>query len=94
MSQVNPPYLVKKVRPRKQLTPEMNNYLDQLERFNEQMYRRVGGSTDAVAEEADTADLAARLAQVEYELRDDPLTCDVDSFTCDSTNFSCDMDKA
>ena len=66
MSQVNPPYLLKKLRPREAITkslkykdesgnlvdagPEFNNYLDQLERFAEQMYRRVGGSTDAVAD--------------------------------------------
>jgi len=52
MSQVNSPFLIKKLRPReaieRSLGREGNNYLDQLERFLEQIYRRSGGSVDSV----------------------------------------------
>jgi hypothetical protein len=94
MSQVNPPYLIKKIRPRDQLTKEMNNYLDQLERFNEQMYRRTGGTTDAVASEQDISDLSARLAQVEYEITDDPFTVDSTGWTVDTSYVTADWAKA
>ena len=94
MSQVNPPGFLRKIIPRDQYTEEQLNFLDNLIRSFEQLYRRTGGSTDLVAAEQEISDLAARLAQVEYELRDDPLTWDVDSFTWDSTNFTFDMDKA
>lgn len=47
MTQINPPFLLKKLRPTQQLTREHDNYLAQLERIIEQTYRRVGGSTDS-----------------------------------------------
>lgn len=110
MSQVNPPFLLKKLRPREAITkslkykdesgnlvdagPEFNNYLDQLERFAEQMYRRVGGSTDAVAESVETSDLLARIAQIEYEIADNPFTMDSTGWTMDTTYLTMDMSKA
>lgn len=53
MTQVNPPYVIKKLRPRADIASlrggvAFNNYLDQLERTVEQLYRRTGSSDDEV----------------------------------------------
>jgi hypothetical protein len=53
MTQVNSPFLVRKLRPREAIDKlprgdDFNNYLDQLERTLEQLYRRTGGTTDNI----------------------------------------------
>lgn len=79
MTQVNSPFLIKKLRPRDAvkavLGDEFNTYLDQAERFWEQIYRRSGGSIDSVtsieqlisANEIEISTLRAQLADA-YEL--------------------------
>ncbi|MFW0776246.1 MAG: hypothetical protein ACN2B6_00815 [Rickettsiales bacterium] len=57
MTQINSPFLIKKLRPRRELLEKLggetgaalNNYLDQIERYLEQSYRRLGGSNDSVS---------------------------------------------
>lgn len=57
MTQINSPFLIKKLRPRRELQEKLgaetgaalNNYLDQVERYLEQSYRRLGGSNDSVS---------------------------------------------
>jgi hypothetical protein len=109
MTQVNSPYLIKKVRPREELDTrlnvdtqefqsslgsELNNYLDQIERFLEQIYRRTGGAVDTVEEAVEISDLLARIAQTEYELTDDPFTVESTGWTVDTSYITADWTKA
>lgn len=48
MTQVNSPFLLGKIRPVNELSKQQNNYLLQLERILQQLYRRSGGTSDYV----------------------------------------------
>ena len=48
MSQINSPFLLPKLRPIKELSPQENNYHEQIERIIQQIYRRVGGPIDDI----------------------------------------------
>ena len=50
MTQVNSPFMLHKIRPIQENTQAQNNYFFQLERMLQQLYRRTGGSIDAVEE--------------------------------------------
>lgn len=47
-AQINSPFLLSKLRPIAELSRSENNYHEQLERILQQIYRRVGGTTDTV----------------------------------------------
>ena len=95
MTQVNSPFLLKKIRPREQFTPEKNNYFDQSERIIEQLYRRSGGTTDNQDDLISLSLLYGRIAELERLVGSgDALTFDTDSFTWDSDKFTFDMDEA
>ena len=94
MTQVNPPYLVRKLRPISQLTPEMNNYLSQLERIIEQLYLRSGGTSETAVSDGSPDDLLGRIALVEELIEDNPFTIDSTGWTVDTTAITIDMSRA
>jgi len=102
MSQVNPPFLIKKLRPREGIVEKLgddiggalNNYLDQLERYNEQMYRRTGGTTDQVINQTEISNINGRLAEIDYQITEDPFTMDSTGWTMDTTRLTMDMSEA
>lgn len=48
MTQINPPYLLPKIRPINEYTKAQNNHWSQVERTLQQIYERLGGSVDSV----------------------------------------------
>jgi len=70
MTQINSPFLLPKLRPIRELSPQENNYLAQLERIVQQIYRRVGGGIDIIDEDlqeasANESQIALNLALIE-----------------------------
>lgn len=66
-TQVNSPYLLSKIRPRSGVNAEIVNYLDELERILQQLYRRTGGVGDSVINTSESPITLKALAQADFK---------------------------
>lgn len=94
MSQINSPSFLRGLAERAAKSKDESLLWAQTIRILEQLYNRTGGTVDAVEQENEFSSLHARVAQLEYELEDNPFTIDSTGWTVDTTRITVDMAKA